>query len=453
MRLSHTRGAGAQLPYRVRYRETSAVKGPTVSSDLDSVNADPAPSDPLDTAKANLVLALCFVGFLLTFWAWALMGPLGATYKEDLGLSSFQQSLVVALPVVVGSLGRIPVGALTDRLGGKTMFPLIAALTIIPTLFVGFFDSSYALLIVGGFFLGIGGTSFAVGVPTVNSWFPPHRRGTAIGIFGAGMGGTAVAAFTTLRIRDAFGDQAPFILVAVLLAIYAVVARALLQNSPNWTPAEGNWVAKAAKTLIRPVTIKLSWLYAMGFGGFVAFSVYLPTYLHNFYELDIEDAALRTAIFVVVAVACRPLGGALADKFPGGWVLVVSYIITGLMAAAASEKMPLIGMDNRLYPVGTAVFLLMAASLGVASGAVFALVAELVEPSSVGSVTGIVGAVGGLGGFVPPLLLGYFWTQDGNYRTGLLLLFALSIVTAVLTWLWFLRTSRTESTATERTPA
>ena len=120
MRLSHTRGAGAQLPYRVRYRETSAVKGPTVSSDLDSVNADPAPSDPLDTAKANLVLALCFVGFLLTFWAWALMGPLGATYKEDLGLSSFQQSLVVALPVVVGSLGRIPVGALTDRLGGRT---------------------------------------------------------------------------------------------------------------------------------------------------------------------------------------------------------------------------------------------------------------------------------------------------------------------------------------------
>ena len=179
----------------------------------------------------------------------------------------------------------------------------------------------------------------------------------------------------------------------------------------------------------------------------------LPTYLHNFYELDVEDASLRTAIFVVIAVACRPLGGALADKFDGAWVLVVSYVITGLMAAAASEKMPLIGMENRLYPVGTAVFLIMAASLGVASGAVFALVAKLVEPSSVGSVTGIVGAVGGLGGFVPPLLLGYFWTQDSNYRTGLLLLFALSVITAALTWLWFLRTSRSESADTERTPA
>ncbi|MCD2263814.1 MFS transporter [Dietzia aurantiaca] len=425
-----------------------------MSSGSDPVTTDPSGAPAIDPKKANLALALCFAGFLLTFWAWALMGPLGATYKEDLGLSSFQQSLVVALPVVVGSLGRIPVGALTDRLGGRTMFPLVAALTIIPTLFVGFVDSSLIVLLIGGFFLGIGGTSFAVGVPTVNSWFPPNRRGTAIGIFGAGMGGTAVAAFTTLRLRDALGDQAPFILVAVLLAIYAVTARMLLQNSPAWAPAQGNWVVKAARTLARPVTLKLSWMYAMGFGGFVAFSVYLPTYLHNFYELDIEDAALRTAIFVVVAVACRPLGGALADRFDGGWVLVISYVVTGLMAAAASERMPLIGIDDgSFYPVGTAVFLVMAASLGVASGAVFALVAELVEPSSVGSVTGIVGAVGGLGGFVPPLLLGYFWTADSNYRTGLLLLFALSVITAALTWLWFLRTSRSASTATERTPA
>lgn len=425
----------------------SVPTGPDIASP--SVAALPSP----DPRQANTALALCFTGFLLTFWAWALMGPLGATYKEELGLSSFQQSLVVALPVVVGSLGRIPVGALTDRLGGRTMFPLVAALTIIPTLFVGFVDGSLIALLIGGFFLGIGGTSFAVGVPTVNSWFPPHRRGTAIGIFGAGMGGTAVAAFTTLRIRDAFGDQAPFILVAVLLAVYAVVARMFLKNSPAWSPSQGNWVVTAARTLARPVTVKLSWLYAMGFGGFVAFSVYLPTYLHNFYELDIEDAALRTAIFVVVAVACRPLGGALADRLNGAWVLLASYGITGIMAAAATERMPLIGLEGSFYPVGTAVFLVMAGSLGVASGAVFALVAELVEPSSVGSVTGIVGAVGGLGGFVPPLMLGYFWTTNGDYRIGLLLLFVLSLATAALTWLWFLRTPQSATATPEGTPA
>lgn len=414
----------------------------------------PAPAPAPAPGPAHIALALCFTGFLLTFWAWALMGPLGATYKDQLGLTSFQQSLVVALPVVVGSLGRIPVGALTDRLGGRTMFPLIAALTIIPTLFVGFVDSSLTVLLIGGFFLGVGGTSFAVGVPTVNSWFPPHRRGTAIGVFGAGMGGTAIAAFSTLRLRDAVGDQAPFVLVAVLLAVYALVARRFLRNSPSWTPSQGNWVVTAARTLSRPVTLKLAWLYAMGFGGFVAFSVYLPTYLHNFYELDTEDAALRTAIFVVVAVACRPLGGALADRFDGAWVLVISFIVTGLLAAAATERMPLLGTDEgTFYPVGTAVFLFMSASLGVASGAVFALVAKLVEPVAVGSVTGIVGAVGGLGGFVPPLLLGYFWTAHGNYRIGLLLLFVLSIVTAALTWLWFLRSPSSESAAPERISA
>ena len=408
----------------------------------------------LDPKQANLALALCFIGFLLTFWAWALMGPLGSTYKDQLGLTSFQQSLVVAVPVVVGSLGRIPVGALTDRIGGRTMFPLIAGLTIIPVLFVGFVDNSFVALVIGGFFLGVGGTSFAVGIPTVNSWFPPERRGTALGIFGAGMGGTAIASFTTLQLRDAFGDQAPFLLVAILLAVFALVARVLLRNSPAWAPARGNWVAKAARTFARPVTLKLSWMYAMGFGGFVAFSVYLPTYLHNFYELTSEDAALRTAIFVVVAVACRPLGGALADRFDGGWVLVISYTVTGLMAAAASEKMPLVRADDGdFYPVGTLVFLFLAASLGVSSGAVFALVAKLVEPSAVGSVTGIVGAVGGLGGFIPPLLLGYFWSAQGTYRTGLLLLFLLSVATAALTWLWFLRHRRGTPAATERSPA
>ncbi|WP_440220738.1 MFS transporter [Dietzia sp. MNB45] len=120
-----------------------------VSSAPDSATRDAGPPVVPDPGKANLALALCFSGFLLTFWAWALMGPLGATYKDQLGLTSFQQSLVVALPVVVGSLGRIPVGALTDRLGGRTMFPLIAALTILPTLFVGFVDNSLTVLLIG----------------------------------------------------------------------------------------------------------------------------------------------------------------------------------------------------------------------------------------------------------------------------------------------------------------
>ncbi|HXV94153.1 MAG TPA: MFS transporter, partial [Pseudonocardia sp.] len=135
------------------------------------------------------MLTLATVGFALTFWAWALLSPLGATLREELSLTSFQQSLLVAVPVVVGSLGRIPVGALTDRLGARRMFPAVAALTVLPVLYLGHLADSFTGYLVGGFFLGLGGTTFAIGVPFVNSWFPPQRRGLALGVFGAGMGG------------------------------------------------------------------------------------------------------------------------------------------------------------------------------------------------------------------------------------------------------------------------
>jgi MFS transporter, NNP family, nitrate/nitrite transporter len=223
-------------------------------------------------------LAVATTGFLLTFWAWALISPLGARYAERLGLSSFEQALLVATPVLVGSLGRIPVGALTDALGARRMMPAIAVLTIPPVLFIGLVADSLPALLLGGFFLGLGGTSFAVGVPHVNSWFGPSRRGTAIGIFGAGTGGTAISAFTTVPITDAWGAPAPFLLVAALLLILAVVSAWSLVPAPGWTAGSPHGFAgRAWRTARKAVTLQPSFLYAVGFGGFVAFSVYLPS--------------------------------------------------------------------------------------------------------------------------------------------------------------------------------
>ncbi|MEU9796724.1 MFS transporter [Streptomyces sparsogenes] len=171
------------------------------------------------------MLALATVGFAVNFWAWALLSPLGPRFKDTLHLSSFQQSLLVAVPVVVGSLGRIPVGALTDRFGGRVMFPLVSATTIVPVLHLGLAGhSSFGALLVGGFFLGVGGTAFAVGVPFVNAWFPPERRGLAIGVFGAGMGGTAISALTTVKLVRAHDMATPFLITAAVLAAYALVA-------------------------------------------------------------------------------------------------------------------------------------------------------------------------------------------------------------------------------------
>lgn len=378
-------------------------------------------------ARAGTMLALATVGFLLCFWAWALLSPLGAALRDELGLTSLQQSLLVAVPVLVGSLGRIPVGALTDRFGARVMFPAVSAATIVPVLFVGLLGDTYARLLIGGFFLGIGGTAFAVGVPFVNAWFPPARRGLAIGIFGVGTGGTAVSAFTTVRLADAYGRAFPFLVVAALLAVYAVVARLLLRNPPGRpNPAAGGFLARTWATVRLPITLQLSALYALGFGGFVAFSVYLPVYLKNAYGLTPGDAATRTAGFVVLAVAMRPVGGWLSDRLRPVPVLTVCFAAAAALAALAA-------LELSLLPWATVAFLGLAAALGAASGAVFALVAQVAAPEKVGSVTGVVGAAGGLGGFVPPLLMGAIYGRSGDYSLGLALLAVTAAVACAYT--------------------
>jgi NNP family nitrate/nitrite transporter-like MFS transporter len=374
------------------------------------------------------MLAVATVGFAVNFWAWALVSPLGAFYTEALGLSALQKSLLVAVPVVVGSLGRIPVGALTDRYGARVMFPLLSALTIVPVLFIGYVASdSYALMLLGGLVLGLGGTTFAVGVPLVNAWFPPAKRGTALGVFGAGMGGTAISAFSTVQLRRSIGLEFPFTLVAVLLAVYAVVSWLILRDAPNRAvPAGGGFLQRTWATFKLPVTLQMSFLYAVGFGGFVAFSVYLPTYLRDAFGLDAGDAALRTAGFVVLAVVMRPIGGILSDRLHPVPVLVGCFAVVAVFAGVSALEAP-------LEWTGTVAFLAMAAALGAASGAVFALVALAAPAGKVGAVTGIVGAAGGLGGFVPPLLMGAIYGWQGNYRPGLWLLAVTAVIAAVYT--------------------
>lgn len=393
-------------------------------------------SDQTGSSSPGLMLTLATAGFLVNFWAWSLIGPLGDVYRSELDLSDFQVSVVVAVPVIVGSLGRIPIGALTDRFGARLMFPAVSLLTIVPTLFVGLVANSFALLIVGGFFLGLGGTAFAVGVPFVNSWYPPARRGTALGIFGVGTAGTAVAAFTTVAIADALGRPAPFILVSGVLAVYAALAWFVLRDAPGRVRSSGSMLARTWRTLKIPATLQLSLIYAMGFGGFVAFSVYLPTYLINDYDLSRADASLRTAGFIVLAVVARPVGGWLSDRFHPVPVLTACFVVAGVMAGVAALRV-------ELLPAGTAAFLAMAATLGAAGGACFALVAKLTPPEQVGSVTGIVGAAGGLGGFFPPLVMGAVYGATGAYVLGFVLLALSALGVAAFTWWPVRRASRT----------
>jgi len=372
------------------------------------------------------MLGLATLGFALCFWAWALLSPLAVSFTAALHLTPFQQALLVAVPVVVGSLGRIPVGALTDRFGGRVMFPIVSLATVVPVLYLGLFGhSSLAALLVGGFFLGIAGTAFAVGVPFVSAWFPPERRGFAVGVFGAGMGGTAISALTTVKLVNAHSLQTPFIITAVALTLYGVVAALVLRDAPGRPVVTGSVVAKMREALGLRITWQAAALYAIAFGGYVAFSVYLPTYLKNAYGLTPADASNRMAGFVVVAVVMRPVGGWLSDRVRAGSVLMVAFAVVALDALIQSST-------PDLSPVGTIVFLTMAAALGTATGATFALLAQRAPAAQVGAVTGIVGAAGGLGGFVPPLVMGSIFGHTGDYGTGLLALAAMAVLVLLL---------------------
>src|SRR6188768_261488 len=212
-----------------------------------------------------LMLAMATLGFAVNFWAWALISPLGPLFRDKGTLGTLSESdvaLMVAVPVIVGSLGRIVVGALTDRYGGRVMFPIVSGVTIVPILFIAFFAlDSYALLLVGGFFLGIAGTAFAVGVPFVNGWFPPERRGLAIGIFGAGMGGTAISALTTVKLTTHLGAKAPFLITAGVLAVYAVTAWLVLQDAPGRTVPTTSLVSRLSANARLPITWQACILY------------------------------------------------------------------------------------------------------------------------------------------------------------------------------------------------
>jgi NNP family nitrate/nitrite transporter-like MFS transporter len=376
------------------------------------------------------MLALATIGFAINFWAWALLSPLGPLFREKgtLGaLTESQVALIVAVPVIVGSVGRILAGALTDKYGGREMFTIVSLATIVPVLFIGFYgQTNYAAILVGGFFLGISGTSFAVGVPFVNAWFPPERRGFAVGVFGAGMGGTAISALTTVKLYTNVGDKAPFIATAVALAVFAVVAWLFMKDAPDRTVPTVSLAKRLAANAKLPITWQAAILYAVAFGGYVAFSVYLPAYLKTAYGLTPADAANRMAGFVVIAVLMRPVGGWLSDKLGPIPVLAGGYGVVAVGAAIASTT-PI------LEHVGTVAFLGMAAALGSGSGATFALIARVTDPSRVGGVTGIVGAAGGLGGFVPPLIMGYVYGRTDSYAIGLWLLAVTAALTAALT--------------------
>ncbi|OBB21343.1 MFS transporter [Mycolicibacterium setense] len=370
----------------------------------------------------NLVLATWVSA--INFWAWNMIGPLSTTYAGDMKLSSTQASMLVATPILVGSLGRVAVGALTDRYGGRTMFLAVTLASIVPVLAVGAAGEarSYPMLLVCGFFLGVAGTIFAVGIPFANNWYEASRRGYATGVFGMGMVGTALSAFFTPRFVRWFGLFPTHLIIAAALALTALLCLVAMRNSPAFQPNTDPVMPKLKSALKLPVTWEMSFLYAVAFGGFVAFSNYLPTYIKNVYDFSAVQAGSRTAAFALAAVLARPIGGALSDRIPPKYVVLTSFAGTAVLAFVAIFQPPPDVWSAATF-IGLAIF------LGIGTGGVFAWVARRSPAKEVGSVTGIVAAAGGLGGYFPPLVMGATYDAvDHDYSVGLVLLVATALL-------------------------
>jgi len=365
-------------------------------------------------------LLLATLASAVGFWAWMLISPIQTHYAELMKLSEGQISLMLATPVLVGALGRIVIGSLTDRFGARKMFTVVLLASVPAVLLVALAGTlgSFALLIASGTYLGIAGTIFAVGVPFASAWYEPRRRGFANGVFGMGMIGTAVSAFFTPRLLRQLGYFETHLFIAGLLVLSAAAVWFFMRESPAWTPNRQPLLPKLIDTLKLPITWEMSFLYGIVFGGFVAFSTFLPKYLVTIYpdEVDPVGAGARTALFAVAAVIARPIGGVLADKF--GPKLIALISLAGIVSLAY-----IVGMQPPEGILTGITFLLMASAMGLGMGAVFAWIGPSTPPEKVGAVSGVVAAAGGLGGYFPPLAMGATYHAETNsYALGLWLL-------------------------------
>ena len=358
---------------------------------------------------AQLQLALGTGAFALCFAVFGSLSAMMPILSKQMHLTSVEKSIAVAMPVLLGSLGRIPLGMLTDRLGGRSVFTAVMALSLIPAFLMGGVQD-YAHLLIYGFFIGIGLASFSVGVGFVSGWYAAEKQGYALGVYGAGNIGQSLAAFGAPVIAAACGFRWGFWTFGVLLAVWLVIFAVAARNAPR------RGAVKSFAETVRPLKDTRSWVlslyYFLTFGGFVAMAIYLPIFLTEMFHLSPQQAGLRTAGFVVLATAMRPVGGVFADKVGGRTILKWVFPVAGIMAIFLACPLMV------TFTVGA---LGMAAAIGLGNGAVFKLVPEYF-PGSVGSVTGLVGAAGGLGGFFPPLVLGFVKQQTGTFLPGFVLL-------------------------------
>lgn len=357
----------------------------------------------------TLVAALLY--FDVSFMVWVVLGPLAPFLREDFGLTATQQGLLVAIPLLGGSLFRPVLGVLGDRIGGRRAGLLGLGLTLVPLLLAWTAATTPAHLYAVGFMLGIAGASFAVALPLASRWYPPEYQGLVMGIAGAGNSGSLLATLFAPRLAERFGWSATIGLMIVPVLLVTLVFALLAKDSPR-RGAPPAW-AEYAAVLKEPDTYWFAFLYGLTFGGFVGFTSFLTTFFHEQYQVSRVSAGDVTTVVIVAGSLARPIGGWCSDRIGGYRLLLL------LMAAIAGTLLIVASLPP--LPVVVAALFLAVGLLGMGNGAVFQLVPQRFA-ERMGIITGIVGAAGGVGGFFLPSMLGATRDATGTYSLGLLIL-------------------------------
>ena len=389
------------------------------------------------------VVAASTVSFTICFAVWMMFAVIGIPIKKQLGLNETEFGLLAAMPVLTGSLIRLPLGMWTDRFGGRIVFFLLMLSTIVPIWLIGEATQYWQFLVLG-LFVGLAGGSFSVGIAYCARWFDREHQGFAMGIFGAGNSGAALNKFVAPTLLVAFGwAMVPKVYAAAML-VTALAFWLLTYTDPEH--AQGKTVAlkEQLEALKDPKVWKLCQYYSIVFGGYVGLSLWMTKYYVNEYGFDIKIAALLAACFSLPGGVLRAIGGWMSDKWGAHpvtwWVLLLSWLClfflsypqTDLVIRTTGGELHFhIGLNAWVF---TALMFLMGVAWAFGKASVFKYISDEYT-HNIGVVSGIVGLAGGLGGFLLPIMFGALADATGVNSTAFMLLWGITLVSLV--WMYW----------------
>ena len=402
----------------------------------------PASTPPAVSRQAWSVLAVSTLAFTVCFMVWMMFGVIGIPLKKQLGLNATEFGLLTAMPVLSGSLVRVPLGIWTDRYGGRIVMTILMAVTV-PAIWLMAYATEYWQFLVIGLFVGLAGGSFSVGTPYVARWFPKSRQGMAMGVYGAGNSGSAVNKFLAPALLVAGGWALVPQVYAAVLAGTVVLFWLFSSHDPRHLVANNVRFVDQLKVLKDPRVLKYCQYYSIVFGGYVALALWMVQYYVGEYGLDIRVAALLAACFSLPGGVLRAIGGVLSDKYGAHkvtwWVLWVCWICLFILSYPQTDFTIATVNGPQTFHIGLNVyaFTIVMFTLGIAMAFGKASVFKYISndyPTNIGAISGIVGLAGGLGGFVLPIMFGYLLDLTGVRSSAFMLLYG--VVWVSLIWMY-----------------